>query len=126
MFRQTPLKMKKFALVLSGGGFKDAFQIGALRCLKQHWSQINPESSKMKFDVVAGVSVGSGLAVSETNDVDSPFSFFELQEINPRNNNINNDFTFMDIHNTAAQSIFVSMLLQWPFQPAVSLLYILQ
>jgi len=51
--------MKKFALVLSGGGFKGAFQIGALRHLSQNWSLINPGSSHMKFDVVAGVSVGS-------------------------------------------------------------------
>ena len=51
--------MKKFALVLSGGGFKGAFQIGALRHLQQNWSIINPGQSKMTFDVVAGVSVGS-------------------------------------------------------------------
>jgi NTE family protein len=51
--------MKKFALVLSGGGFKGAFQIGALGHLRRNWSKINPESSEMKFDVIAGVSVGS-------------------------------------------------------------------
>lgn len=51
--------MKKFALVLSGGGFKGAFQIGALRHLRQHWSKIHPGSNQMKFDIVAGVSVGS-------------------------------------------------------------------
>lgn len=51
--------MKKYALVLSGGGFKGAFQIGALRHLKKHWHLINPGSSEMKFDVIAGVSVGS-------------------------------------------------------------------
>lgn len=51
--------MKKFALVLSGGGFKGAFQVGALKHLQQNWSMINPGQSKMKFDVVAGVSVGS-------------------------------------------------------------------
>jgi NTE family protein len=51
--------MKKYALVLSGGGFKGAFQIGALRHLKNNWSQIDPHNSDMKFDVVAGVSVGS-------------------------------------------------------------------
>lgn len=51
--------MKKFALVLSGGGFKGAFQIGALRYLRQNWSKVNPGSSEMKFDVIAGVSVGS-------------------------------------------------------------------
>ena len=51
--------MKKFALVLSGGGFKGAFQIGALRQLRQHWSKINPDQEAMKFDIIAGVSVGS-------------------------------------------------------------------
>lgn len=51
--------MKKYALVLSGGGFKGAFQIGALRHLKENWSQINPDNNVMKFDVIAGVSVGS-------------------------------------------------------------------
>ena len=51
--------MKKFALVLSGGGFKGAFQIGALRQLKNQWNLIDPNSATMKFDVVAGVSVGS-------------------------------------------------------------------
>jgi NTE family protein len=61
--------MKKFALVLSGGGFKGAFQIGALRHLKKHWSTINPSSptvsasdskdGEMRFDIIAGVSVGS-------------------------------------------------------------------
>ena len=55
--------MKKFALVLSGGGFKGAFQIGALRYLKQHWSLVNPENAEMGFDVLAGVSVGSLNAV---------------------------------------------------------------
>ena len=51
--------MKKFALVLSGGGFKGAFQIGALRYLRQNWSKVQPGSNDMKFDVIAGVSVGS-------------------------------------------------------------------
>lgn len=51
--------MKKFALVLSGGGFKGAFQIGALRYLRHNWSKVQPGSNDMKFDVIAGVSVGS-------------------------------------------------------------------
>lgn len=51
--------MKKFALVLSGGGFKGAFQLGALKYLKENWDQINPGATEMKFDIVAGVSVGS-------------------------------------------------------------------
>ena len=40
--------MKKFALVLSGGGFKGAFQIGALRQLKKNWTLINPAGWDMK------------------------------------------------------------------------------
>jgi len=51
--------MKKFALVLSGGGFKGAFQIGALRVLKSNWHRLDPDSNGMKFDILAGVSVGS-------------------------------------------------------------------
>ena len=51
--------MKKFALVLSGGGFKGAFQIGALSYLRKNWSRINAAGGEMKFDVIAGVSVGS-------------------------------------------------------------------
>lgn len=52
--------MKKFALVLSGGGFKGAFQVGALRQLQENWKVIHPEGDGvMKFDVIAGVSVGS-------------------------------------------------------------------
>ncbi|HEX8038005.1 MAG TPA: patatin-like phospholipase family protein [Chryseosolibacter sp.] len=51
--------MKKFALVLSGGGFKGAFQMGALRHLRKNWSAVSQQSGEMKFDVVAGVSVGS-------------------------------------------------------------------
>lgn len=49
----------KFALVLSGGGFKGAFQAGALNYLKENWHLINPEGGEMKFDIIAGVSVGS-------------------------------------------------------------------
>lgn len=51
--------MKKFALVLSGGGFKGAFQLGALDYLRQNWSSIDPPHTQMKFDIIAGVSVGS-------------------------------------------------------------------
>jgi NTE family protein len=51
--------MTKFALVLSGGGFKGAFQFGALRMLRSNWHLLDPDGGHMKFDVVAGVSVGS-------------------------------------------------------------------
>jgi NTE family protein len=51
--------MKKLALVLSGGGFKGAFQVGALSYLKENWRKIDPAGNSMKFNIVAGVSVGS-------------------------------------------------------------------
>jgi NTE family protein len=52
---------KKFALVLSGGAFRGAFQLGALRYLKDNWTKIDPDSENgaMKFDIVTGVSVGA-------------------------------------------------------------------
>lgn len=50
---------KKTALVLSGGGFKGAFQVGALKYLKNNWAKIDPSGAPMKFDIIAGVSVGS-------------------------------------------------------------------
>lgn len=58
--------MKKIALVLSGGGFKGAFQVGALQYLRDNWQQIAPDRPPLNFDIVAGVSVGSlnGLLVA--------------------------------------------------------------
>jgi len=58
--------MKKVALVLSGGGFKGAFQLGALQYLRENWEKFDPGNNNMKFDIVAGVSVGSlnGLLVA--------------------------------------------------------------
>jgi NTE family protein len=57
---------EKIALVLSGGGFKGAFQLGALKFLRDHWDLIHSDHPKMKFDIVGGVSVGSlnGLLVA--------------------------------------------------------------
>ena len=52
-------KKVKYALVLSGGGFKGAFQLGALNYLNDHWQKITGLSGKMKFDIIAGVSVGA-------------------------------------------------------------------
>lgn len=49
---------KKLALVLSGGGFSGAFQIGALKYLYDNWDELFPDHEK-HFDVIAGVSVGS-------------------------------------------------------------------
>jgi len=50
---------KKHALVLSGGGFKGAYQLGALRYIREHWAQITGLQEPMRFDIVAGVSVGA-------------------------------------------------------------------
>ncbi|MBD3638803.1 MAG: patatin-like phospholipase family protein [Crocinitomicaceae bacterium] len=52
-------KQKKYALVLSGGGFLGAFQVGALNYISDNWNSITGLPGKMKFDLVAGVSVGS-------------------------------------------------------------------
>lgn len=49
---------KKYALALSGGGFKGAFQLGALNYLEQHWTQLTGKE-QMHFDVVCGVSAGA-------------------------------------------------------------------
>ena len=53
------MKKRKFALVLSGGGFKGAFQIGALNFIGESWQKITGLSTPMKFDIIAGVSVGA-------------------------------------------------------------------
>jgi NTE family protein len=52
------MRKTKYALVLSGGGFKGAFQLGVLNYLKEHWTSITGEK-QMHFDIIAGVSVGS-------------------------------------------------------------------
>ncbi len=49
----------KFALVLSGGGFNGAFQVGALKYLSDNWRAITGLTSPMKFDVISGVSAGA-------------------------------------------------------------------
>ena len=58
--------MKKIALALSGGGFKGAFQVGALQYLQEHWSELQTGTPPLKFDIVTGVSVGAlnGLLVA--------------------------------------------------------------
>lgn len=45
--------------MLSGGGFKGAFQVGALNYINEHWKSITGLSSPMHFDIIAGVSVGA-------------------------------------------------------------------
>lgn len=52
-------KGTKYALVLSGGGFLGAFQVGALNYLNENWKAITGLTGKMRFDVIAGISVGS-------------------------------------------------------------------
>ena len=70
--------MKKIALVLSGGGFKGAFQIGALKYLNENWSQILPGQEKMKFDIIGGVSVGSlNGALLASNQLDELLKLWE-------------------------------------------------
>ncbi len=59
--------MKKLALVLSGGGFKGAFQLGALKYLHDHWDLFltnfagveKKTIQPLHFDIISGVSVGS-------------------------------------------------------------------
>ncbi|MEZ4921887.1 MAG: patatin-like phospholipase family protein [Crocinitomicaceae bacterium] len=59
MRRQEKNRRTKYALVLSGGGFLGAFQVGALNYINDNWKSITGLPGKMKFDLVAGVSVGS-------------------------------------------------------------------
>ena len=49
----------KFALVLSGGGFNGAFQVGALKYIQDNWKSITGLDTPMKFDIVSGVSAGA-------------------------------------------------------------------
>lgn len=49
----------KFALVLSGGGFNGAFQVGALKYIQDNWKTISGLETPMKFDIVSGVSAGA-------------------------------------------------------------------
>lgn len=44
----------KYALVLSGGGFKGAFQTGALNYMRENWKTITGEDKEMHFDIIAG------------------------------------------------------------------------
>lgn len=53
------MKKTKYALVLSGGGFKGAFQLGALNYLADHWEDLTGSPEPMSFDLIAGVSVGA-------------------------------------------------------------------
>jgi len=52
-------RKEKYALVLSGGGFNCAFQLGALNYINENWKRITGISTPMKFDIIAGVSGGA-------------------------------------------------------------------
>lgn len=47
---------KKIALVLSGGGAKGAFQVGAMKYIRE---KIIPQYADFRISIIAGVSVGS-------------------------------------------------------------------
>ena len=49
----------KFALVLSGGGFNCAYQVGAINYIAENWRAISGLSTPMKFDIIAGISGGA-------------------------------------------------------------------
>jgi len=53
------MRKQKIALVLSGGGFNCAFQLGALNYINENWKKITGLSTPMKFDIIAGVSGGA-------------------------------------------------------------------
>lgn len=59
--------MKKVALVLSGGGFRGAFQAGALEIIRENWNLISPDTPPLRFNIVSGVSVGAlnGLLIAQ-------------------------------------------------------------
>ena len=52
-------KKTKYALVLSGGGFNGAFQLGAINYINDNWNKLTGLPGRMKFDLIAGVSVGA-------------------------------------------------------------------
>jgi NTE family protein len=52
-------KQKKYAVVLSGGAFLGAYQLGALNYISQNWEKITGRTGDPDFDIVSGISVGS-------------------------------------------------------------------
>lgn len=67
----------KLAIVFSGGGFRGAFQIGALKYLRENWSAFE-QGDQMHFDLVAGVSTGSlNGAMLAMNKVDELITLWE-------------------------------------------------
>src|SRR5690625_3698543 len=49
---------KKYALALSGGGFKGAFQLGALQYMRENWKSLTGQDD-FRLDIICGVSVGA-------------------------------------------------------------------
>ncbi|MBD3630777.1 patatin-like phospholipase family protein [Cyclobacterium sp.] len=97
--------MKKLALVLSGGGFNGAFQIGALNYLRDHWKTLGCDRDPLNFDIVAGVSVGSlNGALIASNQFD------ELSEIwsKVRTNGVEEIYTsdFIDTQSSSEEVVF--------------------
>lgn len=78
------MRKKKLALVLSGGGFKGAFQVGALEYLLYNPVQIEDEVIDIqKFDIISGVSVGSlNGALVATNQMEALKDIWFNQIIN--------------------------------------------
>lgn len=58
-FKDKGVSNTKFALVLSGGGFNGAFQVGSLKYLSDNWRAITGLATPMKFDLISGVSAGA-------------------------------------------------------------------
>lgn len=67
----------KLAIVFSGGGFRGAFQVGALKYLRENWSAFE-QGDQMHFDLIAGVSTGSlNGAMLAMNKVDELIALWE-------------------------------------------------
>lgn len=75
---RTFITMGKIALVLGGGGFRGAFQVGALQVLKDHWHLVDNSTPPLKFDIVSGVSAGAlnGLLIAQ-NKLDELTALWE-------------------------------------------------
>ncbi|WP_163381453.1 patatin-like phospholipase family protein [Cyclobacterium sp. SYSU L10401] len=97
--------MKKLALVLSGGGFNGAFQMGALNYIKDNWDTLGCDRDPLNFDLVAGVSVGSlnGALIASRQ-------FDDLNEIwaKVRQNGVEEIYTsdFIDTQSTSEEIAF--------------------
>lgn len=105
--------MKKTALVLSGGAFHGAFQVGALKYLKENWSLLGLGHSEMKFDLVSGVSVGAlnGLFVA-LDDCKSLIELWQRVGENGVREIFNSDFIDTQVNQTDPDPKF-KLQLDW-------------